>query len=70
LKSRPSRRVRVFDIRIQFDRHPTGVTNLAERRYDRRKIDRTGSRNQVMMYARGRNVFQMDVPNVLRQLAN
>src|SRR5947208_2070568 len=60
-------RVRVFNIRIEFHRHPTVVSNLPHGAEGRGEINGPRAGDEVLVNARGGDVLQVNVPDVFRQ---
>src|SRR5262249_57981723 len=70
LERRPSGGVRVIDVGIQFNRHPAIVADGANGLKYGREINRSLTRHEMMMHARGGDVFQMHVTYVLCKAMN
>src|SRR5262249_52480877 len=67
LEGRAGGGVRVFDVRVQLDRDPSVVTNLADRAKHRREVDCPLAGDQVRVDARGGDVLQVDVADESRE---
>src|SRR5947209_10659659 len=64
---RPGRRVRVLDVRIQFDGHPAGVPERRKRSQHLLEIDGPGAGHEMLVNTARGDVFQVDVTDVTGQ---